>query len=332
MARAVDAFVRDTPHRHSSGTVHRGLLTAADPAAFRAGYETPVSGTFRGTTALKAGAWSQGPVLLQTLAILDGFTNAELDLGTAAGVHRVLEALKLALADRKAYYGEELDPTAQLSAGYADRRRGLITGPVLPPLRGGGGSLDGGLGEPTVAVGGTTLGDTCHLDVVDRWGTMISATPSGGWPQSSPVIPEVGFSLGTRLQMTWLTGGLSPQAAIEAPVFHTTSFPGSFRPRTGTPARGRRGPARRRGHRRPGRVRPRDHPGRRLDPGPPLRGGPRPGDRPALRRRRPARRPGLRHRPLTAKRPRRTVVTPLTLRSFKTHRDCMFGLALFKIN
>jgi gamma-glutamyltranspeptidase/glutathione hydrolase len=61
-----------------------------------------------------------------------------------------------------------------------------------------------GVGEPTVAKTGETRGDTCHIDVVDRWGNLVSATPSGGWLQSSPHIPELGFCLGTRLQMTWL--------------------------------------------------------------------------------------------------------------------------------
>ncbi len=68
-----------------------------------------------------------------------------------------------------------------------------------------------GAGEPTVArltADGGTRGDTCHLDVVDRWGNMIAATPSGGWLQSNPVVPELGFPLGTRLQMTWLEPGL----------------------------------------------------------------------------------------------------------------------------
>lgn len=65
-----------------------------------------------------------------------------------------------------------------------------------------------GAGEPTVGADGTTRGDTCHLDVVDRWGNMVAATPSGGWLQSNPVVPELGFLLGTRLQMTWLEEGL----------------------------------------------------------------------------------------------------------------------------
>jgi gamma-glutamyltranspeptidase/glutathione hydrolase len=66
----------------------------------------------------------------------------------------------------------------------------------------------GGIGEPTVTEHGLVAGDTCHVDVIDRWGNMVSATPSGGWLQSSPVIPELGFCLGTRMQMFWLEDGL----------------------------------------------------------------------------------------------------------------------------
>ena len=70
-----------------------------------------------------------------------------------------------------------------------------------------------GLGEPTVSWDGQTRGDTCHIDVVDRWGNIISATPSGGWLQSSPTIPELGFCLGSRLQMCWLDEGLPASLA-----------------------------------------------------------------------------------------------------------------------
>jgi gamma-glutamyltranspeptidase/glutathione hydrolase len=64
-----------------------------------------------------------------------------------------------------------------------------------------------GAGEPTVMLSGETRGDTCHVDVVDRWGNIVAITPSGGWLQSSPTIPELGFCLGSRLQMTWLESG-----------------------------------------------------------------------------------------------------------------------------
>ena len=304
-----------TPHRHSSGTDHRGVLTLQDLAGFEAGYEPAATVEFRGHTIAKTGPWGQGPALLQTLAILDGFDDDYLDPSTELGAHTILEAQKLALADREAYYGDTDVPLEYLlSDEYAAGRRALIgerashefrpgavpgREPYVPPLRThytppalaegpAAGSAGLGVGEPTVAPSGETRGDTCHIDVVDRWGNMVSATPSGGWLQSSPAIPELGFCLGTRLQMTWLepgtpstltpgkrprttltptlvlrngkavtalgspggdqqdqwqlpyllrtiVGGYSPQQAIDAPTFHTTSMPGSFWPRTWEP-------------------------------------------------------------------------------------------------
>ena len=307
VASAIESFVATTPHRHASGSVHRGVISGDDLAAFEASYEKPVVGSFRGVEILKAGAWSQGPMLLQVLAILDLFDDEELDLATPDGVHLVLEALKLALADRDAYYGERLSADAVgllLSPDYAARRRSEIGPeasaafrpgrlgdlvPFMPPLVPSVPTSEAaGTGEPTVTATGVMNGDTCHVDVVDRWGNMVSMTPSGGWLQSSPLIPSLGFALGTRLQMTWLdplspsalapgrrprttltptlvrcggdvvsalgspggdqqdqwqalylvrtlAGRLSPQQAIEAPAFNTTSFPGSFWPRTWTP-------------------------------------------------------------------------------------------------
>ncbi|GAA1990795.1 gamma-glutamyltransferase [Isoptericola halotolerans] len=219
---AVEDFVA-TPHRHADGRDHAGVLTADDVARFRAGYETPATADFRGHTVVKTGAWGQGPVLLQALRLLDGFDDDRLDPSTERGAHTVLEVLKLALADRDTWYGDADVPLEHLlSAQYAAERRALVgenashelrpgvvpgrTTPPLPPLRvAGEAPPDGsGVGEPTVQTDGTTRGDTCHLDVVDRWGNMVSATPSGGWLQSSPTVPGLGFCLGTRLQMTWL--------------------------------------------------------------------------------------------------------------------------------
>ena len=181
---------------------------------------------FRGTTVAKAGFWTQGPVLLQALAVLNRFDDARLDPSTAAGAHTVLEALKLALADRDGYYGDHTGATqALLTSAYAAERAALVGDtashefrpgrpadlrPHRPPLvtepsgSSPKASAGAGVGEPTVARSGETRGDTCHLDVVDRFGNMVSATPSGGWLQSSPTVPELGFCLGTRLQMTWL--------------------------------------------------------------------------------------------------------------------------------
>jgi gamma-glutamyltranspeptidase/glutathione hydrolase len=226
---AVEEFVR-TPHRHSDGADHAGVMTATDVAGFAASYEEAVTVDFRGHTIAKTGPWGQGPVLLQALRILDGFDDAHLDPSTELGAHTVLEALKLALADRDAWYGEDMDPEVLshlLSEQYAAARRGLIgraashelrpgdvpghRTPPLPPLRDTYAATGADAGEPTVRVAGLetdarggTRGDTCHIDVVDRWGNIVSATPSGGWLQSSPEIPALGFCLGTRLQMAWL--------------------------------------------------------------------------------------------------------------------------------
>lgn len=231
VAKAAVAFLA-TPHRHSSGTDHAGVMTEADFAEFSAGYEPAATLEFRGHTIAKTGPWGQGPALLQTLAILDGFDDEYLDPSTELGAHTILEAQKLAIADREAYYGDAAVPLDYLlSREYAAERRQLIGEkashafrpgevpghkPFLPPLRmeylppslaARGEGAFAGVGEPTVQPTGETRGDTCHIDVVDQWGNMVSATPSGGWLQSSPAIPGLGFCLGSRLQMTWLEDG-----------------------------------------------------------------------------------------------------------------------------
>ena len=204
-----------------------GLLTADDVAGFEARFEPAVSLDFRGHTVYKCGPWSQGPVFLQQLALLDGFPLEE--LAPADYVHTVVECAKLAFADRDAWYGDpdfvDVPLERLLSREYADERRRLVGAEASPELRPG---LDGRL--PRVAVGSIapahlgggepTRGDTCHLDVADRHGNLISATPSGGWLQSSPVIPELGFPLGTRAQMSWLEEG------------HPSSLAPGKRPRT----------------------------------------------------------------------------------------------------
>jgi gamma-glutamyltranspeptidase/glutathione hydrolase len=207
------------PHRHSSGTDHAAVITREDFAGFEAGYEDAVTATFRGCTIAKAGTWTQGPALLQTLRILDGFEDERIDPSTELGAHTILEAIKLALADRDAYFGDGTSADELLDEAYVSARRaqiadtashewrpGLVPGrtPYGPQLRTEAGGGAAGTGEPTVAKNGETRGDTCHIDVVDQWGNIVSVTPSGGWLQSSPTIPELGFCLGTRLQMTWL--------------------------------------------------------------------------------------------------------------------------------
>ena len=239
VAAGIDAFVR-TPHRHASGTDHAGVIRASDLAAFRASTEPAVTATFRGRTIAKTGPWGQGPALLQVLTMLDPLPDERLDPSTELGAHTIMEALKLALADREAYYGDHDVPLEELlSPAYAAGRAALIGDEAslhlrpgaephaMPPVREDfepeGERMAGVGGEPTVAsfagaepqVGptGETRGDTCHLDVVDRHGNTVSATPSGGWLQSSPEIPSLGFCLGTRLQMTWLEEGTASTLA-----------------------------------------------------------------------------------------------------------------------
>jgi gamma-glutamyltranspeptidase / glutathione hydrolase len=216
VAERIDDFAR-TEVMDTSGTRHRGLLTADDLASWRATLEPPVSLDYRGHTVFKTGPWGQGPVFLQQLALLEGFELADTGVASAELVHTVVECAKLAFADREAWYGDP-DFTAVpldllLSREYADERRALAGDEASDELRPGGpdprlpspvsGRLAAGVGEPTRATG-----DTVHLDVVDRYGNIVSATPSGGWLWSSPVVPGLGFPLGTRAQMFWLEEGL----------------------------------------------------------------------------------------------------------------------------
>jgi gamma-glutamyltranspeptidase/glutathione hydrolase len=225
VADAIEKFAR-TPWRDSSGERHAGVLTGTDLAAWRPSYEQPSTLDFRGWTVCKTGTWGQGPVLLQQLALLDGF---DLQPGSARFVHTVVECAKLAFADREAWYGDTdvaLPADALLDPRYTAQRRELIGNQADGDLRPGrpgerepvlaeallGAAVrpsgDVTTAEPTVSRTGETRGDTCHVSVADRWGNLVAATPSGGWLQSSPVIPELGFPLGTRLQMTWLQEGL----------------------------------------------------------------------------------------------------------------------------
>jgi len=233
VAEAIDAFARQA-FRDSSGQDHAGLITAHDMATWSASWESPRTLDWNGYTIAKTDAWGQGPVLLQALAILAALGDpADLDLRAERDVHFVVEAVKLAMADREAWYGDSADVPLRtlLSPSYAAERARLVGALASSELRPGapdgrtprlpeairkrtaGPAPTTGLGEPTVSGRGVTQGDTCHVDVVDRWGNLISATPSGGWLQSSPTVPELGFCLGTRAQMFWLEEGLASSLA-----------------------------------------------------------------------------------------------------------------------
>ena len=223
VAEAIDRFLATAEVMDVSGHPHRGLLDGGDLAGWRAGVEEPVSVEHHGWTVCKTGPWGQGPVLLQQLRLLDPVDLAAMGLGSAAYVHTVTECAKLAFADREAWYGDpaafDVPVAGLLDREYADARRALVGEQASLELRPGSpagraprlpstglgpdtGKLLTGSGEPT-------FGDTCHVDVADRHGNLVAATPSGGWLQSSPVVPGLGFCLGTRAQMFWLEEGLA---------------------------------------------------------------------------------------------------------------------------
>lgn len=308
-------FVAEAVERHcgqvlmdSSGTAHRGLLTAADLFPFRADHEDPVAASWAGWTVAKCGPWSQGPVFLQQLRMLDGSDLGGAGFLSANHIHTVVECAKLAFADREAWYADpkfaDVPLKDLLSDEYTRERRALVTDQasmdLVPGSPAGRKPKLPAHGTQAVAAGhwtgtgaqaaGEVRGDTVHVAVADRNGNFVACTPSGGWLQSSPVIDGLGFCLGTRAQMlnldpahpNALEGGkrprttLSPslalrdgeprlafgtpggdqqdqwsleffiahavfgldlQAAIDAPMFHTSHFPSSFAPHEARPGR-----------------------------------------------------------------------------------------------
>jgi gamma-glutamyltranspeptidase / glutathione hydrolase len=232
----------------TSGRRHAGLLTGDDLAEWEATYEAPVTVDYEGLQVCKTGPWGQGPVFLQQLALLAGFDLQAMGLGSADYLHTVVECAKLAFADREAWYGDpafvDVPLDALLSVAYNDERRALVGDQASLELRPGApdgrrptlGALDQDASvAPTLGVGEPTLrtGDTCHIDVADRFGNLVSATPSGGWLQSSPVIPSVGFPLSTRSQMFVLDESL-PSALAPRKRPRTTLTP-SLALRDGAP-------------------------------------------------------------------------------------------------
>jgi gamma-glutamyltranspeptidase/glutathione hydrolase len=230
VAEAIDRFFRTQEIMDASGARHRGVLTADDMARWTPPVEAPLTYDYGRYTVCKTGPWGQGPVMLQQLALLKGFGLDGLDPVGPDLIHLQIECAKLAYADRESFYGDPdfvpVPMATLLSDAYNAARRKLVAPTASLELRPG--SIEGfgalvkfperapvagapaaaaGVGEPTVGKLGGVRGDTVHFDIVDQAGNMVSATPSGGWLQSSPVVPELGFCLGTRAQMFWLEEG-----------------------------------------------------------------------------------------------------------------------------
>ncbi|HEY3342133.1 MAG TPA: gamma-glutamyltransferase family protein [Anaerolineae bacterium] len=239
IAHRMADFIASTTVMDASGKAHTGLLSYDDIAQWHADVESPASANYRGLDVYKCPTWTQGPVFLQQLTLLEGFDLAAMGHNSADYLHTYIECTKLAFADREAYYGDPLFDAAPLdvllSKAYAAERRKLISPEASYELCPG----DVGRGVPAYATldvladnrlglrarttgaaprarvddlpddlrGRGHLGDTTHLDAIDRQGNMVASTPSGGWIGSSPVVPGLGFPLGTRGQMFYLNAG-----------------------------------------------------------------------------------------------------------------------------
>ncbi|OLB80778.1 MAG: gamma-glutamyltransferase [Actinobacteria bacterium 13_2_20CM_2_71_6] len=250
VADAIDRFTRETEALDSTGRRHRALLTGQDLVGWQPEVEEATALDFRGYRVFKPGPWSQGPVFLQQLSLLDGFDLAAMDPAGADYLHTMVECAKLAFADREAWYGDprhtDVPLAALLDPGYGERRRGLV-GPeartsLLPGAPDGRESwiptpasaepytgddewmsqIQSGL--PTVVRATAARTDTCCVTVADRHGNIVAGTPSGGWLKSSPAIAELGFPLGTRGQTMWLVEG-HPNAVAPGRRPRTTLSP-----------------------------------------------------------------------------------------------------------
>jgi gamma-glutamyltranspeptidase/glutathione hydrolase len=198
-----------TAIKDASKKAHKGLLTKDDFAAWQPKLEPPVSVDYRGLQVFKCGPWTQGPVFLQQLRLLAGYDLAKLGHNSTSYIHTVVECAKLAFADREKHYGDpdfvKVPLDRLLSKEYAAERRKLIEKKASLELRPG----DGSKHDPeeissllqSIAAPEVYDHDTTHTCAIDAQGNMIAATCSGGWIPSSPVIPGLGFPLGTRGQM-----------------------------------------------------------------------------------------------------------------------------------
>lgn len=202
VAKAIFEYLETAEVHDVSERKNRAVLAPEDMANWSARYEDSLSYRYHGWTIHKTAPWSQGPVLLQALAILKHFDLAAMDPMGDEFVHTVIEAMKLAYADREAYYGDpahsQIPMDYLLSDDYNAARAKLITEQASLDQRPGRapgfehladayvaravrdfGVADAAPQEPTMAHLTERRGDTVHLDVIDRWGNMVSATPSG---------------------------------------------------------------------------------------------------------------------------------------------------------
>ena len=219
IAEAIVKFQKENAFKDATGEKHTGLLTMEDFKTYSAKLREPWMVTYGGVEVYKHGPWTQGPVFLQTLNILENFDLKALKHNSADYIHVWIEAAKLAHADRHQYYGDpdfvEVPKVGLLSKEYAKERAKLIDMAKASPDFVPGDAWKFNDKPATKKVGfyprEWTEGTT-GTRVVDRNGNLFSATPSGGWFTTSPVIPGLGFVLGTRGQMFDVDKKDSPRA------------------------------------------------------------------------------------------------------------------------
>jgi gamma-glutamyltranspeptidase/glutathione hydrolase len=192
LARQIDEFSQK----------NGGLLRYADLAGYHAELDTPRTTEYRGFTVEKPGFWTQGPVMLEALNILEGYDLKAMGHNSPRYLHTVVEAVKLAFADRDRYYGDpkfsKIPEETLLSKDYAAGRRKLID-PDHASMESRPGSFGGPLPMPQSAAATSGVADTTCVDAVDAQGNVFSATPSGAW-LPSVIAGDTGIPLGTRLQ------------------------------------------------------------------------------------------------------------------------------------
>jgi gamma-glutamyltranspeptidase/glutathione hydrolase len=233
-----DAFYKGDIARRiaDANRAEGGVFTYEDLAGFQGSIEKPATTTFHGFEINKAGSWNQGPVLLQTLNILEGADLKAMGASSASYIHTVHEAIKLAYDDRNAYLGDPAFASVPLkgllSKRYAAERRALI-GPkaFLEHRPGDPYPFDPDVKPPAAryyphsqgAKGSDTSGDTTCVDAVDSEGNLFSATPSSGWLLGGAFIAgDTGVPLSNRMQVfdldpispNVLAGGKRPRTTL----------------------------------------------------------------------------------------------------------------------
>jgi len=214
LASEIVQFQKDFQCTDANGFTSSGLLEVEDFAAFRPAIEEPARTSYRGVEVYKIGFWSQGPVLLQTLNLLEGYDLSSLGHNSPPYLHLLAEAMKLAFADREWYYADPdfvgVPEHGLLSKQYAAQRRELIDleSPSLKLRPGNPYPFHNEqVAHASIPASVTFRPDppgTTGTRVADADGNVFSATPSGGWYTTSPIIEGLGFVLGTRCQSFFL--------------------------------------------------------------------------------------------------------------------------------